>query len=49
MNIDTRELDTVRELSTIELELVSGGTITVYTGPFWPNIPQQQHPQPLQA
>jgi hypothetical protein len=48
MNTDTRELDTVRELSAIEIEQVSGGTITVYTPPFW-IIPQPKPPKPLQA
>ncbi len=48
MNTDTRELDTVRELSATELELVSGGTITVYKPPF-SNIPVHHIPKPLQA
>jgi hypothetical protein len=48
MNTDTREFDTVRELSAIEIEQISGGTITVFTPPFW-NIPVHHIPKPLQA
>ena len=46
MNTDTRELDTVRELSANEIELVSGGGYIGNTSPLgvFPSTPKPPLP-----